>query len=48
LGDGCQNPLYADEAGLAAAARLLLHACKLTVMHPESGQQITWQSACPF
>jgi len=42
------DPLYADEAGLAAAARLLLHACKLTVMHPEDGQQVTWQSACPF
>jgi len=42
------DPLYADEAGLAAAGRLLLHACELTVMHPEHGQQVTWQSACPF
>jgi len=42
------DPLYADPAVLAAADRLLLHACELSVAHPDDGRPVSWQSACPF
>jgi len=42
------DPLYADPTALAAADRLLLHACELSLAHPDNGQPVSWQSACPF
>lgn len=42
------DPLYADPTVLAAADRLLLHACELSVAHPDDGRPVSWQSACPF
>ncbi len=42
------DPLYADAIGLAAADRLLLHACELSLTHPDSGQPVCWQLTCPF
>jgi tRNA pseudouridine32 synthase/23S rRNA pseudouridine746 synthase len=42
------DPLYADPAVLAAADRLLLHACELSLAHPDDGRPVSWQSACPF
>jgi tRNA pseudouridine32 synthase/23S rRNA pseudouridine746 synthase len=42
------DPLYANQAAFAAADRLLLHARDLQLAHPDTGQTISWQSACPF
>ena len=42
------DPLYADAVASNAADRLQLHACQLTIKHPDDSQKITWQSACPF
>jgi len=42
------DPLYADPTALAAADRLLLHACELSLTHPDSGQPVCWQLTCPF
>lgn len=44
LGDA----LYAPEAIAAAAPRLLLHACTLSLQHPITGQDMHWHSAVPF
>jgi 23S rRNA-/tRNA-specific pseudouridylate synthase len=30
------------------APRLLLHAVRLTLDHPQTGERMTWRSACPF
>jgi tRNA pseudouridine32 synthase/23S rRNA pseudouridine746 synthase len=42
------DPLYAHEEALAMAPRLLLHAQWLTLDHPQTGERVTWRSACPF
>jgi tRNA pseudouridine32 synthase/23S rRNA pseudouridine746 synthase len=44
LGDN----LYAPPDALAAAPRLLLHACELTLPHPLSGDMLTFRSPAPF
>ncbi len=44
LGDN----LYADEATRAMAPRLLLHAERLAVAHPEGGRRMAWEAPCPF
>jgi tRNA pseudouridine32 synthase/23S rRNA pseudouridine746 synthase len=44
LGDG----LYASGPVLAAAPRLLLHACHLELAHPASGQALVLDSPAPF
>jgi tRNA pseudouridine32 synthase/23S rRNA pseudouridine746 synthase len=44
LGDN----LYAPQEVRAMADRLQLHAEQLTVMHPGSGERITWRCTCPF
>jgi tRNA pseudouridine32 synthase/23S rRNA pseudouridine746 synthase len=42
------DPLYAPAEALAMAPRLLLHAERLTLDHPRTGERVTWRSACPF
>jgi tRNA pseudouridine32 synthase/23S rRNA pseudouridine746 synthase len=42
------DPLYAHAEALAMAPRLLLHAVRLTLDHPQTGERVTWRSACPF
>jgi tRNA pseudouridine32 synthase/23S rRNA pseudouridine746 synthase len=42
------DPLYAHAEALAMAPRLLLHAERLTLDHPQTGERTTWRSACPF
>ena len=42
------DKLYASEAALAMAPRLLLHAEGLTLSHPVDGRRLTWTSVCPF
>lgn len=42
------DDLYADEQVRMLADRLLLHATRLTVHHPSTGECITVESACPF
>jgi len=42
------DPLYADEATLGLAPRLLLHATFLAVTHPDDGRPVAWRSACLF
>ncbi|HEV3416349.1 MAG TPA: RluA family pseudouridine synthase [Pirellulales bacterium] len=42
------DKLYAHEAALATSDRLLLHATRLSLVHPASGQVIAFASACPF
>ena len=44
LGDG----FYASPAGKAAAPRLLLHARQLRLLHPVSGECLTFEAPCPF
>ena len=44
LGDG----FYATPAGHAAAPRLLLHASRLSLHHPASGDPLTFEAPCPF
>jgi tRNA pseudouridine32 synthase/23S rRNA pseudouridine746 synthase len=44
LGDN----LYASGAALAAAPRLLLHACALTLPHPASGAMLALTCPAPF
>lgn len=39
---------YADEATIAAADRLQLHAETLRLRHPEGGEWLTLNAACPF
>lgn len=40
--------LYAPPEALAMADRLLLHAESLALLHPASGEQMTWHAPCPF
>jgi tRNA pseudouridine32 synthase/23S rRNA pseudouridine746 synthase len=42
------DPLYAPEAAVGRAPRLLLHATALAVAHPDDGREIAWRSECPF
>lgn len=42
------DPLYASPFGLAAASRLLLHACGLQLRHPASGEPLQIVSPPPF
>lgn len=42
------DPLYADEAAVRQALRLLLHATHLAIAHPDDGRRVAWHSACPF
>jgi len=40
------DPLYGPVE--ATAARLMLHACELTLTHPDSGQRVQWLAPAPF
>ncbi len=42
------DELYAEGAALAAAPRLLLHACAIDLPHPTSGRRLAFGSAPPF
>jgi tRNA pseudouridine32 synthase / 23S rRNA pseudouridine746 synthase len=42
------DELYADEATLAAAPRLLLHACWIDLPHPQTGQRLCFDSPPGF
>ena len=44
LGDG----LYAHEQALAAWPRLCLHACMLSLTHPQTGERMRFESPAPF
>jgi tRNA pseudouridine32 synthase/23S rRNA pseudouridine746 synthase len=44
LGDA----LYAPPAVQAQAPRLLLHACRLDLLHPATGEALRFESAAPF
>ncbi|MGH1375310.1 MAG: pseudouridine synthase [Alphaproteobacteria bacterium] len=42
------DEFYAHDQAYAASERLLLHAHKLMVHHPEDGRQILFESECPY
>ncbi len=42
------DELYADDATLDAAPRLLLHACAIDLPHPVTGQRLRFESPAPF
>jgi tRNA pseudouridine32 synthase/23S rRNA pseudouridine746 synthase len=42
------DALYAPPEAAAASPRLLLHACRLELVHPGSGEPVAWHSAVPF
>ncbi len=42
------DELYGTEESLSSSPRLLLHASKLTLTHPESGEKIVTHSEKPF
>jgi tRNA pseudouridine32 synthase / 23S rRNA pseudouridine746 synthase len=42
------DPLYAHEAALRVAERLLLHATELNFTHPQSHEPMRFECACPF
>jgi len=42
------DDLYAMAEALAMSSRLLLHATRLGVAHPLSGERLEFASACPF
>jgi len=42
------DALYADTTALAAAPRLLLHACMLELTHPHTQKRHRFESAVPF
>ena len=42
------DKLYAHPSALAMADRLMLHASRLSLIHPMTGEAITWNSDCPF
>ncbi|WP_420413391.1 pseudouridine synthase [Roseibium sp.] len=39
---------YTDGEALAASSRLALHAESLTLHHPEGGERVRFETACPF
>ena len=42
------DPLYGDGTTTALAPRLMLHAARLTITHPDDGRRMTFEAACPF
>ena len=42
------DELYADDAALEAAPRLLLHACSIELPHPVTAERLCFESAPPF
>jgi tRNA pseudouridine32 synthase/23S rRNA pseudouridine746 synthase len=42
------DPLYGCGDASRMADRLLLHASRLSITHPLTGEQMTWTSDCPF
>ena len=42
------DDFYAHEEGFKAANRLQLHAHRLMVHHPDNGEQVWFESDCPF
>jgi len=42
------DELYADDATLDAAPRLLLHACAIELPHPVTGERLRFESPAPF
>jgi tRNA pseudouridine32 synthase/23S rRNA pseudouridine746 synthase len=42
------DALYAPTTPQAASARLLLHACRLTLVHPARGQRVDFDCPAPF
>jgi len=42
------DDLYASPAAVARASRLLLHACELSLPHPDTGETLSFTSAPPF
>lgn len=42
------DELYADDAALDAAPRLLLHACSIDLPHPVTGERLRFESQVPF
>lgn len=42
------DPLYSEGAGLAALPRLALHAARLELTHPVSGERMSWQKDADF
>ena len=40
--------LYAEGAALDACPRLALHAARLVISHPETGERMAFESPCPF
>jgi tRNA pseudouridine32 synthase/23S rRNA pseudouridine746 synthase len=42
------DALYAPPQAARAAARLLLHASELRLLHPATGEPVHWVSAAPF
>ncbi|MGC3972478.1 MAG: pseudouridine synthase [Pirellulales bacterium] len=42
------DPLYAPDDVLAMSSRLMLHAERITVSHPDDGRSVTFRSDCPF
>jgi tRNA pseudouridine32 synthase/23S rRNA pseudouridine746 synthase len=42
------DPLYGDQALQASHPRLMLHACRLALPHPGTGQRLSVSSTAPF
>ncbi|MEM9854266.1 MAG: pseudouridine synthase [Pseudomonadota bacterium] len=42
------DPFYAPEEALDAAPRLMLHAWKLSLRHPDGGETLSFRSKLPF
>jgi tRNA pseudouridine32 synthase / 23S rRNA pseudouridine746 synthase len=42
------DPLYGDQTVQACFPRLMLHACQLSLPHPQTGQWMDWRSTPPF
>lgn len=42
------DEFYAHDEAFSAAPRLMLHAWQLTLAHPETGQNMTFEAPCPF
>ena len=43
-----RDRLYAEGAALDACPRLALHAARLVISHPETGERMAFESPCPF
>lgn len=42
------DPLYGHAEALEMSSRLLLHAVRLSIDHPMSGERLAWKSHAPF